>query len=203
MDGSYCVESGKFFEGGNTMRNMRAVPIIVALMVLAIALVGCGPSKADLEKSNAKFAALKSAAAVYQEFLIAQNGDSAVMTLDKMRATLQAQGLSFNDLSVSETEMHDRVVLLYLRNAAEVYKRLQNTRGNMKQAQTLATQYGELVGKAGQTVSPKMERSLALQVARNFKEEGVAMERAHGVLPPAKKALVAKRPVAKKAATLR
>ncbi len=170
------------------MRNMRVVLAIIAVAILA-ALIGCGPSKADL--AQREVARLKKVDEVkteafrsFQDFMLAQNGDTATRFAKEMEKQLGTVGLDLDAIGVAPGFVTQQVQKLYVQDAAAAYKRLKLTHGKIRVAQDLADKYREYISKAGKDVSPAMEQKLAIIVNLNKIEEGMAGQRAHGVKPP-------------------
>jgi len=168
--------------------NYRKIYIAIWSVVVVVVLVlvfTSGPSKSEvaLKAARNQIAGIERAAAQYQQFLNAQTGDSADEHKKAVERELSEVGLGLDALSLRELGMANYVHSMYWKDADKVYKTLQAMHGKEKEANALAEQYRMLVSKADMSMSPSMERNLALNVARNQKEEAVATERAHGVRP--------------------
>jgi hypothetical protein len=168
---------------------IRRFSIIGVIIVLVALLAGCGPSAKDREIAwlKAVDAAKGRAVLSYQDFLEATSGDVAVNFRQQMEKDLAIVNLTTDAIGVAPGFLTQRVQGLYSKDEAAAFKKLKATHRNEKQAKDLAAECRRCNEKAGKSVSPSMEKSLALNVARNQKEEAVATERAHGVRPPVKK----------------
>lgn len=164
-------------------------PLTIGLMVVfALLAPACGPSKAELQVKHAQeqIAAMSRASTIYnQGFLSEKSGDKAAKQKASIESELGGVGLTPDILGIRESDMLQHIRTLYANEATALLVQLSRTHKNIKEAEKLADLCREKLKKANKSVSPNVERVLALDVARNKKEEGVATERAHGVRPPA------------------
>ena len=180
------------------MRNMRVVPTIVAMVILAILLVGCGPSKEAIafERLQKVDAAKTRAFQLFVDFISAASSGEAVGLRDRMNKELAAVGLDSDAIGVDSDILTQHLQKLYLKDASVAFGRLRRTHANIRQAESYKVLYEHCMEAAGKSVSPAMERRLALEIARNKIEEGRSGQRAHGVV--AKKKRSSGRTTAKK-----
>ncbi len=157
--------------------------IVVVLAVLLFA-AGCGSDKKAAELKAKQETAVTAALADYQQFRQASTGMQAESLRAKIKSDLAGAGLTFSAISVTEAELQAKQDELYNSEAVALSKKLHNTHGNAQQARELANEVRRLKDKAGQPVSPDLEKGLELAVARNMQEEAAAIKKAHGVSQP-------------------
>lgn len=152
---------------------------LVTMLSLVLTATGCG---SDLKQQNehllSVIAAKDKAAQLYGDICAATNGDQAASLASQMTKALQDVGV---DPAAFPLQPKPCVRTAFQKQAAQTLAALRNLHRDDKKAQDLAEAYRNCMRRADKTVPPSTERELALQVARNKKENAVATEQAHGV----------------------
>ena len=163
----------------------KKMSLIMIGFVLLVMTLACGPSQqqkamqTQLAQAKAKNASLESVIGFVGDICSSQNGDQANSLYAKF-----GDALANNvEMSVSTTQSYVAhcVKKAYVRQADQTFVELRRTHRDDRRAADLIAEYQRCMKMAGRDIPVSMERRLQLELARNKKEAGSAIERAHGV----------------------
>ena len=155
----------------------------------------------ELGQARGKATAIHNASAAFQGFVKDVDSQQAERDKGSIVDALHADGLKLEDVPIEQSYLDRHLHDLYLSDAAATYEKLRGTHHNIQRATDLRSQYEDYMEKARMSISPAMEKQLALNIARNEVEQGHAVQRAHGVNPnPPVKKPVRKAPARKTSA---
>ena len=171
------------------MKKFGFVVFVLFLGAISFCLAGCdseATKKAAAQQALAheQKTAVDSALATYAKFRKETRGDAAQADMSNLYVTLTNAGLGLDAIHVDKAELTSRATLLYRQNANTAFGELKRTHGKLDQAKKLGAEVKTCTENAGQSVSPALERKIALEIGRNMVEEGKATRQAHAYVQP-------------------